>query len=40
MPTGNAIYPCIIELEEGKISNHSFQSPSIPSLYKLGKKLK
>lgn len=28
LPTPNAIYPCIIQLKEGEIVRHQFQSPS------------
>ncbi|MFS4456928.1 hypothetical protein ACKWB9_12475 [Maribacter sp. 2304DJ31-5] len=27
LPTDNAIYPCIVELNEGKLRSHGFQSP-------------
>lgn len=27
IPTNNTIYPCIIEMRDGKIVSHSFQSP-------------
>lgn len=39
LPTANTVYPCIIELKEGKILNHSFQSPRSAALDKLDKKL-
>lgn len=27
IPTDNAIYPCIVELKNGKVLSHTFQSP-------------
>lgn len=27
IPTNNTIYPCIVEIKDGKVLSHSFQSP-------------
>ncbi|MDR0605281.1 MAG: hypothetical protein LBG80_13345 [Bacteroidales bacterium] len=35
IPTRNNIYPCIIQLKEGKILNHSFQRPGNDAFHKL-----
>lgn len=39
MLTGNTIYPCIIELENGNIIRHLFQSPNTAAFHELKKKL-
>ena len=33
--TNNAIYPCVIQLRNGKIFTHSYQKPSNAALWKL-----
>lgn len=40
LTTENAIYPCIIQLEHGKILHYSFQSPQNAAFYKMKKNLK
>ena len=37
--TNNNIYPCVIQLQNGKIFNHSYQKPANPALWKLEEKL-
>ena len=32
--TNNRIYPCIIEMKEGKVVSHSFQSPRNEAFFK------
>lgn len=39
IPTNNAVYPCVIQLKNGKIFTHSFQKPSNPALWKLEEQL-
>jgi hypothetical protein len=39
MPTDNTIYPCIIELNNGNVARHSFQSPNTAVLHVLEQKL-
>lgn len=39
IPTNNAIYPCVIQLINGKIRILSFQKPSYPALWMLEKQL-
>jgi len=40
IPTDNRIYPCVVRLKEGKISDHSFQSPQNAAFYQLEQQLK
>lgn len=40
LSTKNAIYPCIIQLDNMKISQYSFQSPKSSAFYSLQKKIK
>jgi thioredoxin-related protein len=35
LPTNNAIYPCVIQMKNGKILTHSFQNPSNEAFYQL-----
>jgi len=35
IPTNNKIYPCVIQLRNGKVFTHSYQKPSNPALWKL-----
>jgi hypothetical protein len=37
IPTDNSIYPCVIQLKNRKILNHSFQSPQNAALHQLEK---
>ena len=37
--TNNAIYPCVIQLNNGKYSKHSFQNPSNSALWRLKEQL-
>lgn len=39
LPTENSIYPCIIQLENGKIIDHEFQSPRNGAAFRKLKKL-
>jgi len=39
IPTNNAIYPCVIQLRNGKIFTHAYQKPSNPALWQLKEKL-
>ncbi|GHT14408.1 hypothetical protein FACS189426_20690 [Bacteroidia bacterium] len=35
VPSDNNIYPCVIQLKEGKMVKHSFQSPQNDAFYQL-----
>ena len=37
--TGNTIYPCVIQLRNGKIFSHSYQKPANPAMWQLEEKL-
>ena len=37
--TNNAIYPCVIQIKDGKVIKHSFQSPQNAAFYQLGELL-
>lgn len=39
IPTKNNIYPCVIQLKNGKIVNHSFQNPSNEAFHQLLRQL-
>ena len=39
IPTNNSIYPCVIQLRNGKIFTHSYQKPSNAALWKLEEQL-
>lgn len=40
VPTNNAIYPCVIQLKEGQIAEHTFQSPQTVIFQQLKRHLK
>lgn len=40
LPTKNGIYPCIIQLSDGKLLNYSFQSPTSAAFFTLEKNKK
>lgn len=39
IPTDNSIYPCVIQLKNGKLLKHSFQSPQNAAFYQLENQL-
>ena len=38
--TNNRIYPCVVQLKDGKVFNHSFQSPQNDAFYQLKQQFK
>ena len=40
VPTNNSIYPCVIQLKEGQIAEHTFQSPQTVIFQQLKQHLK
>lgn len=40
VPTNNSIYPCVIQLKEGQIAEHTFQSPQTVIFQQLKRHLK
>lgn len=40
LPTDHSIYPCVIQVNKGKLQQYAFQSPKTPALYNLEKLLK
>lgn len=40
VPTNNSIYPCVIQLREGEIAEHTFQSPQTVIFQQLKRHLK
>ncbi len=38
--TENGIYPCIVQIKDGKVLQHTFQSPQQAAFHNLGKYLK
>ena len=40
IPTDNRIYPCVVELKNGEVINHSFQSPKNAAFHQLEQQLK
>jgi len=39
IPTSNTIYPCVIQLKNGKVFSHSFQNPSNDAFRQLEERL-